>query len=70
MPPLPLKGARLRLLEMPDDPDPIPVGMTGTVVSAVNLRGSIQIIVRWDNGRSLNLVCPPDRFEILEEQDA
>jgi hypothetical protein len=60
------KGARIRLLSMPDDPDPIPVGSTGTIESVTE--GPLgQVHVRWDNNsRSLSLVPGVDRFEIIE----
>lgn len=55
---------------MHDDPDPIPVGQTGTVVG-IKRHGSgkdewFQIEVSWDNGRTLMLVSPPDVFEIID----
>ncbi len=59
------KGDRIRLLHMPDDPDPIPAGSTGTIESVTE--GPLgQIWVRWDNGRSLALVPGVDRFEVIE----
>lgn len=66
---LPRQGDRIRLLAMRDDPDPIPVGQLGTIVS-VSRHGSgkdawHQIEVDWDSGRTLMLVSPPDRFEIV-----
>jgi len=62
-------GDRIRLIAMPDDPDPIPVGSTGTV-TFVNEHGSgertwFQIGVDWDNGRNLMLSVPPDDFALL-----
>lgn len=36
---------------MPDDPDPLPVGTTGTVVHANAATG--QIIVDWDTDRAM-----------------
>ena len=66
---IPNKGDRVRLVAMHDDPDPIPAGELGTVVS-VSRHGAgtdtwHQIDVAWDNGRTLMLVCPPDAFEIV-----
>jgi len=59
------KGARIRLLSMPDDPDPIPVGTTGIVESVTE--GPLgQVWIRWDNGRSLALIPGVDRFEVVE----
>ena len=67
----PRKGDRIRLLSMTDDPDPIPVGQLGTVISVsrhgASNDGWHQIDVSWDSGRTLMLVCPPDRFEICHE---
>jgi hypothetical protein len=61
----PQPGDRIRLLAMPDDPDPIPPGTTGTV-TAVRQNGTwAQVDVNWDNGRTLMLVVPPDQVEVL-----
>ena len=59
-------GDRIRLLSMPDDPDPIPVGSTGTIVSVTE--GPLgQVHVNWDdNNRSLSLIPGVDRFEVIE----
>ena len=59
------KGDRIRLLHMPDDPDPIPAGSTGTIES-VTEDPLGQIWVRWDSGRSLALVPGVDHFEVIE----
>jgi len=66
---LPRPGDRIRLISMPDDPDPITAGATGTVqfVHEHTVGGErwAQIDVDWDNGRQLMLSAPHDRFEIL-----
>jgi len=65
-----LINRRIRLINMPNDPDPIPSGSEGTVVSVTNMgwieRGQWQLDVKWNNGRTLSLVIPPDTFEVLE----
>ena len=68
----PRAGDRVLLVAMHDDPDPIQSGQMGTVVS-VSRHGSgkdawQQIDVTWDNGRTLMLVSPPDRFEIVRDE--
>ena len=63
-----LPGDRIRLLAMPNDPDPIPPGSTGTVVSATT--GTFaQIEVDWDNGRTLALIPGVDQYDIIELSD-
>jgi hypothetical protein len=65
---IPAKGQKIRLLYMHDDPDPIPTGTEGLVLDVQHgLFGSKDVVlaVRWDNGRALNVVLPPDRVEIL-----
>ena len=67
-----LKGRRVRLDKMIDDPDPIPVGATGTITHAseVEIVGGdryTQLGVKWDNGRTLGLVVPPDRFSFIDK---
>ena len=59
-------GDRIRLISMPDDPDPVPAGCTGTVESVTE--GPLgQIHVKWDESkRTLSLVPGVDRFEVIE----
>ena len=56
-------GTRIRLLEMPNDHNPVSVGTCGTVL-AVDDAG--QLLMQWDNGRSLSLIPGVDNFEVLE----
>ncbi len=60
------RGDRIRLVSMPDDPDPIPVGMLGTVTEVHEHRDWMQVEVDWDNGRSLMLTMPDDCIAIIE----
>jgi hypothetical protein len=65
----PQPGDRIRLVAMPDDPDPVPAGTTGTVRS-VRTCGSgrdawLQVDVDWDNGRKLMLSVPPDQVTVM-----
>lgn len=68
---IPRIGDRIRLIAMPGDPDPIPVGSTGTV-TFVKEHGSgsrawLQIGVDLDNGRQLMLAVPPD--EVMDSRE-
>lgn len=57
-----LIGKRIRLVEMLDDPDPIPTGSEGVVTGTDDLG---HIFVDWDCGRALHLIPGVDRYEII-----
>ena len=59
-------GTRLCCDEMPDDPRPIESGTLGTVVG-VDDAG--QIMMKWDNGRSLSLIPGVDSFHTVEQTE-
>ena len=63
------KGDRIRLIAMPEDPDPIPAGSEGVVVEVTE--GPLaQIIVNWIGiDRSLALIPGVDVFEIVGRQE-
>ena len=63
------EGDRIRLIAMPDDPDPIPAGSEGVVVEVTE--GPLaQIIVDWIGiNRSLALVPGVDVFEIIGRKE-
>ena len=56
-----LKGRRITLIRMGDDPNPIKVGEEGTIRG---VDGIGQIHVDWDNGRGLALVPGVDMYQI------
>jgi DNA repair photolyase len=57
-------GDRIRMVAMPEDKDPIPVGTIGVVDSVVSVMGDVQINMEsWENGRHLNPIVPPDEVE-------
>ena len=60
------KGDRIRLVSMPQDPDPISIGSLGTVIAVHNHRDWTQVEVDWDNRRSLMLTLPDDCVSIVE----
>lgn len=66
------KGDRVRLIFMPNDPNPIPENSTGTVEEVVNMTWGqdkrSQVWIDWDNGRRLCCICPPDHLEIIDEE--
>ena len=59
-------GDRIRLVSMPQDPDPLPVGSLGTVVAIHDHHDWTQVDVDWDNGRSLMLTMPDDCVAVVE----
>ncbi len=62
-------GDHIRLISMPMDPDPIPVGSLGTVLR-IHAHGDwSQVEVAWDNGRTLMLTVPPDQIEIVSDNE-
>ena len=61
-------GDRIRLISMPDDPDPIPAGSEGVVVEVTE--GPLaQVEVKWIGiDRSLALIPGVDVFEIVSRK--
>ena len=69
MTPVVTKGTRIRLIAMPQDPDPIPAGSEGVVVEVTD-RPLAQIIVDWIGiNRSLALIPGVDVFEIIGRKE-
>lgn len=61
------KGTRICLDSMENDPFPIPSGSKGTV-ECVDDAGNI--IMKWDNGRSLSLIPGEDRFHVIQQEQS
>lgn len=59
------KGTRICLDNMENDPHPIPPGTKGTVI-AVDDAG--QLLMKWDNGRSLSLIPGEDSFHKIQDE--
>ena len=60
-------GTRIRLDHMDDPYAPIPSGTEG-VVQTVDDAG--QLVMKWDNGRSLSLIPGEDCFSIIQQEEA
>lgn len=59
------KGTRICLDNMENDPHPIPPGTKGTVI-AVDDAG--QLLMKWDNGRSLSLIPGENSFHKIQDE--
>jgi Domain of unknown function (DUF4314) len=67
-PNLPSVGTRIYLIEMPNEPDPIPSGATGTVTGRCDIPGIEQVEVDWDSPnthRILALIPGIDNWAVL-----
>ena len=60
------KGTRIELIQMGDDPRPVPPGTRGTVAFVDDLG---QIGMHWDNGSSLSLIPGEDSFRVLNQEE-
>ena len=66
-------GDRIELLEMPNDPCPVEPGTKGTIrfvnpCGHCGQKAFTQFGVDWDNGRSLMLLVPPDRYRVIPKE--
>ena len=57
-----LIGKKVRVIEMVDEPFPVPSGTIGTIYSV----GFDVICVNWENGRNIGLIYDEDTYEILD----
>lgn len=60
------KGTRIMLIEMGDDPRPIPPHTKGTIEFVDDLA---TVFCKFDNGRRLGLAYGADRYRKLTEQE-
>jgi len=60
-------GDRVRLIEMIGDPRPVEPGTLGTVrgVHTMIHDHKWQVAMLWDNGRTLAMVLPVDKYEVI-----
>lgn len=58
-------GTRICLDSMENDPQPIPSGTMGTVVVVDDMG---QLVMKWDNGRSLSLIPGEDDFHVIQPE--
>ena len=56
-------GARIELIQMGDDPRPIPPGTKGRVIHVDDI-GTVHCA--FDNGRQLGLIPGEDSFRVIE----
>ena len=62
-------GNRIRLLSIRNNPAPISPGAEGTVVKVAHFCEWSQVVVDWDNGPQLTLSIPPDRVEMIQQDE-
>ena len=63
---LPEIGQTIELLQMDNDPNPIPIGTKGKVIKINPMPyNEKQIVVEWENGRTLMLIYPEDKFRVV-----
>ena len=59
-------GTRVRLNNMPDDPQPVPPGTEGEVTGCDDAG---QLLMKWSNGRSLSLLPGVDDFTVISRPE-
>ena len=59
-------GTRVELVNMADDPRPVPPGTKGTVVGVDDLG---HLLMCWDNGSTLNLIYGVDEFDKIYDDE-
>ena len=62
----PQVGDRVKVTGIMDDPDPLPIGLEGTVTDVTPPEWAIQQYgVDWDGGKRTLMLLPHDPFVIL-----
>lgn len=61
-------GDRIEMVFQPNDPDPIRPGDRGRITRVMELpyKGGTQYGVKWDSGRTLSVIVPPDTVRLLD----
>lgn len=59
------KYRRIRCVQMPKDPLPIPKGTMGY---CYGIDGAGHLMMYWDNGQSLNLIPGVDEFAVIRDR--
>ena len=59
------EGSRILLVQMGDDPRPIPPGTKGTVLHVDDI-GTVHCL--FDNGKALGLIPDVDSFHLIDEK--
>ena len=67
---MPMVGDVIEMVNMPDDPNPIPPGTKGLVVGYTSVRGPFNedhIYVDWENSRNLSIIVGVDEVKIVKK---
>lgn len=67
---MPMIGDVIEMINMPDDPRPIPPGSKGVVVGYTSVGGPFNedhMDVDWENGRKLSLIVDVDEFKVVKK---
>jgi Domain of unknown function (DUF3846)/Domain of unknown function (DUF4314) len=62
---LPEVGQRIRAVAITVEPERVPPGTAGLVISVIEVDQYWQVAVAWENGSKLSLNVPPDQWEAV-----
>ena len=57
------KGDKAKLVDMPQEKYPVPIGTVGTCIGSVVVQGEAIFYIEWENGRTLSLIDGLDKWE-------